>query len=88
MRKEDIDIRLHDNRVLSISGERRAERTEQGERWHRTERSYGSFHRAFRLPENADLDKISAACEHGVLTVTVPKKPTPPEKEAKRIDVQ
>lgn len=43
------------------------------DKWHRMERSRGNFYRKFKLPENAEVERVSAAMEDGVLTVTVPK---------------
>eukprot|EP00899_Mesostigma_viride_P012380 jgi/Mesvir1/21142/Mv14190-RA.1 len=73
MRKEDVRVRL-DGRMLSISGERARERIEDNERFHLVERTSGRFERQFKLPQNADLEKIQAKCEEGVLTVHVPKR--------------
>lgn len=87
LKLDEIDVRVHDGRVLSISGERKAERKEETDRWHRRERAYGRFQRIFRLPEGANVDKISASCDSGVLTVTVPKLPAPAKPEPKRISV-
>lgn len=87
LRKEDININV-DNGMLQISGERKAEKKEENERWHRVERSYGSFYRSFRLPEEAVADKITARCDNGVLTVEVPKTARPERPQAKRITVQ
>jgi len=52
------------------------------------ERRVGKFMRKFVLPENADGDKVSAVCQDGVLTVTVPKLPPPEPKKPKTIEVK
>ncbi|EXB30484.1 hypothetical protein L484_006034 [Morus notabilis] len=82
LRKEEVKVEVEDDRVLQISGERKTENEDKGDTWHRVERSSGKFLRRFRLPENAKIDRVSAAMENGVLTVTVPKE------EVKRPDVR
>ncbi|MED6193096.1 hypothetical protein PIB30_015749 [Stylosanthes scabra] len=74
LKKEEVKVEIEDDRVLRISGERNRESEERNDTWHRVERSSGRFERSFRLPENAMVDKVKAAMEDGVLTVTVPKK--------------
>lgn len=86
LRKEDINIHV-DKGVLHVSGKREFEKKEENEKWHRVERSYGSFHRSFRLPENVKESDIAANCENGVLTVTVPKEKKQ-EPAVRRIAVQ
>jgi HSP20 family protein len=68
----DVSVTFEDG-VLTVSGKREisSERSEQT--YHRIERSYGSFARSLRLPRTADGEKIEAAFDKGVLTVTVPK---------------
>jgi HSP20 family protein len=70
---KDIDIRM-ENGTLTIKGERNLERQDNGNGFHRLERSYGSFARSFSLPESVDPEKIKADYRNGVLTVTMPKK--------------
>jgi len=70
--------------VLTVSGEKRREHTEESEGVFRAERTYGAFSRKFSLPEEVDGDKIEAAYKDGVLTITLPKKP---EVAPKRIAV-
>ena len=60
--------------ILSIKGERSAEKSEQNGRFTRVERAHGSFHRRFTLPDSADADNISATGKHGVLEIVIPKK--------------
>ncbi|KAL6847855.1 hypothetical protein ACP4OV_021983 [Aristida adscensionis] len=74
VRKEDAKVEVEDGGVLAISGERRREEAGEGEAWRVVERSSGRFRRRFRLPRGARLDRVSAAMEDGVLTVTVPKE--------------
>ncbi|KAJ7294465.1 hypothetical protein O6H91_12G072000 [Diphasiastrum complanatum] len=86
LKKEEIKVQVEDGRTLQISGERKKEEVEKTDKWHRVERSRGSFLRRFRLPENAKVDEVKAKVEDGVLTITVPKveKPKP---EVKAIDI-
>lgn len=72
VKKEDIKVSI-DNNMLRIEGERRQEKEEKGKKWHRVERSYGSFLRTFTLPENADGSKMSAEYKNGMLNVHLPK---------------
>ena len=70
---EDIDIRL-ENGTLTLKGERKFEKVENGKGYHRIERGYGSFARAFTLPDTLDAEKVRADYKAGVLTVVLPKK--------------
>jgi HSP20 family protein len=70
--KDDINITLENN-VLRLSGERKFEKEVQKESYHRIERTYGAFSRAFALPQQVDADGVQAAFENGILTITVPK---------------
>src|SRR6266516_2004310 len=71
MRKEDIEISLHDG-TLTISGERKSQ-TSNGEKAERTERYIGRFPRSITLPARVDGKKLSATYRDGILTVTLPK---------------
>jgi len=71
---KDIDIRVEGN-VLTVKGEKKLDREEKRETFHRTERYYGGFSRSFSLPTTVDPDKIHAEIKNGVLTITVPQKP-------------
>jgi len=77
--EKDIKLSLENN-VLSIAGEKKAEREEKKKDYVVSERSYGSFKRAFTLPENVDPEKIAAKFEKGVLKVTLPKTTPSPAK--------
>lgn len=70
---EDINIEV-ENGTLSISGSRTYQSDESKGGYHRQERSYGAFHRAFVLPETVDIDQVSASLDNGVLSVVLPKK--------------
>ena len=68
----DIDVSVTGNR-LQISGKREAEKEDRGDTYYTYERTYGSFSRAFTLPDSADAGKINADLRDGVLTVVAPK---------------
>jgi HSP20 family protein len=72
MKKEDIDISLH-NGVLSLAGERRDEAKYQEAETYRSERFLGRFHRTLTLPVEVDAEKVKATYKDGVLTITLPK---------------
>jgi HSP20 family protein len=82
--KEDIKVSVK-NDVLSISGEKKHEKTEEKENVHRVERSYGYFKRSVVLPVEVDSAKVKAAFKDGVLTVTLPKIES---KKVKEIPIQ
>ena len=69
---KDIEITM-DNGVLTIKGERSAEKEEDKDGYRRVERSRGTFYRRFSLPDTANADKIEATGKHGVLEVSIPK---------------
>jgi HSP20 family protein len=71
MRREDIQISLHDG-TLTISGERKRE-SSNGEKAERTERYIGTFRRSITLPARVDANKVTATYRDGILTVTLPK---------------
>ncbi|MBC7164407.1 MAG: Hsp20/alpha crystallin family protein [Roseovarius sp.] len=71
--ESDIDISVHDG-VVTIKGEKSAAREEEGETWFFSERQYGSFSRSFRLPADADGDKVEAHLKDGILRMTIPKR--------------
>lgn len=73
VKEEEIDISV-DNDVMTISGSRTAEEKKENETYYLYERQYGSFSRSFRLPAHTDSSKIEAHLEHGVLTMSIPKK--------------
>ena len=72
MKKEDIEISLHDN-VLSLSGERKEEQKHHQGEIHRSERFVGKFQRTFSLPTPVEAEKVKASYKDGILTVTLPK---------------
>jgi HSP20 family protein len=72
MKKDQMELSLHDN-TLTISGERKAERTETNGDASRSERFFGRFQRTVTLPKPVDASKINARYKDGILTVTLPK---------------
>jgi HSP20 family protein len=70
--KEDVRVNIEDG-MLIMSGERKQEKEEKGKKFHRIERSYGSFMRSFRLPDNVDETAVKAEFKDGMLNVTLPK---------------
>jgi len=72
VKKEDIAVELNDN-TLTIKGERNFQKEEEGETFHRVERSYGSFTRAFTLSCPVEREKIEANYKDGVLSLRLPK---------------
>ncbi len=86
MNADDIDISMTGN-TLTIKGEKKSEEEEKGERYYRSERSYGSFRRSIPLPEVVEQDKIEATYKNGVLKVTLPKSPKA-QKGTKKIEIK
>jgi HSP20 family protein len=72
MEQKDIQISLQES-LLTIKGEKKQEKEEKDEHYHRVERSYGAFTRSLRLPVAVDAGKVTATVKSGVLTVTLPK---------------
>lgn len=72
IKKEDVKVTVEDG-VLTILGERRQEKEEKGKKYHRVERSYGSFVRSFTLPESVDEGAVKAEYKDGVLNLHLPK---------------
>lgn len=70
--KEDVKVAV-ENGVITLSGERRQEKEDKSEKFHRVERFYGSFVRSFALPDNADAQHIKAESKDGTLLISIPK---------------
>lgn len=83
---KDIDVSI-ENGYITIKGERKNELKNKDDGYTRIERSHGSFYRRFNLPENADLDNISATSKKGVLQIKVNKVAVSTPKKVK-IDIQ
>jgi HSP20 family protein len=80
----DVSIELEDN-VLTVAGERKAEREDKEEGFYRMERSFGQFRRSLTLPEGVDADQIAATFDKGVLEVRIPK---PEERKPRRVAIR
>ena len=83
MERKDIELTLENN-VLTLKGERRFEKEGKDENYHRIERSYGSFSRAFSIPAMVDEKVIKADYKEGVLAIILPKKE---KARAKQINI-
>ena len=84
LEEKDVQINVADN-ILTIRGEKKAEKEEKDKQYHRVERSYGAFSRSLELPPGVNADAIKASIAKGVLTVTVPK---PAAAQTKKIEVK
>jgi len=73
LERKDVEVVMDEN-ALTIRGERKLEREDKREYYHRIECAYGVFHRSFQLPTTIDHDKIRAEMRNGVLYVHVPKR--------------
>ena len=82
--QKDIEVRIEDN-TLTLKGERKHESDVKKENYHRIERYFGTFQRSFSLPATIRQENVSAICEKGVLTITLPKKE---ETKPKQINIQ
>lgn len=71
--EKDLDVTVTGNRLV-VSGRREAEEEQTGETWYACERSYGSFTRAFTLPEGVDGENVRAHLDKGVLMLHIPKR--------------
>jgi len=80
VRKENVKVTM-ENGILSISGERKFEKEEKGKKYHRIERSFGSFLRSFDLPDDADATKVDAKFSDGILNVHVAKSESAQPKQ-------
>jgi HSP20 family protein len=84
MKQDDLDIQLENN-TLTVRGERKLEKEEKEENFHRIERRYGSFYRAFTIPSTVNPDSVKADYDAGVLRVQLEKRA---EAKPKQIKVQ
>jgi len=84
LEEKDVQINVADN-LLTIKGEKKAEKEQKDKNYRLVERSYGSFERTLELPEGVNADVIKANISKGVLKVTVPK---PAPAQAKKVEVK
>lgn len=84
MKPEDVNISIENN-VLTIHGERKFEKKDEGDNFHRVERSYGNFTRSFTLPPTISSENANAEFENGVLRLTLAKRE---EAKPRRIEIK
>ena len=84
MKPEDVHISIENN-VLTIHGERRFEKKDEQDNFHRVERSYGSFTRSFTLPPTVSSENVDAVFDNGVLRLTMAKRE---EAKPRRIEIK
>ncbi|MBI1171383.1 Hsp20 family protein [bacterium] len=84
--EKQVEVKLSDG-VMTIKGEKSAERVEDQADFHLRERSYGAFQRSFRVPSGVEGDKIQASFENGVLKVSLPKSAAT-QQTARKIEVK
>jgi HSP20 family protein len=84
MSREDFDLSIENN-VITLRGERRFEKKEDTDNYHRVERAYGSFTRSFTMPNTITGEGATADYRNGVLRVTIPKRE---DTKARRIEVK
>ena len=80
--EKDLDIRVENN-TLTVKGERKFEKEEKEENFHRIERRYGTFYRSFTLPSTVDSEHIDASYNAGILKLELNKKPEAQPKQIK-----
>jgi HSP20 family protein len=83
MNRDDFDLSIESN-VLTLKGERKFEKKNEGDNYHRIERAYGSFTRSFTLPSTVTSENAKADFNNGVLTITMPKRE---ETKARKIEI-
>jgi HSP20 family protein len=84
MKSEDVELSIENN-VVTIRGERKFEKKEEKDNYHRVERSYGSFTRSFTLPRTVTGEDAQAEFQNGLLKVTLPKRE---EAKARKIEIK
>jgi HSP20 family protein len=84
LKPEDVEISIENN-VLTLHGERKFEKKNEGDNFHRVERSYGSFTRSFTLPPTVNSEDATAEFENGILRLTLAKRE---EAKPRRIEIK
>lgn len=84
IKADDVDISIENN-ILTIHGERKFEKKDEGDNFHRVERSYGSFTRSFTLPPTVSSENARAEFENGILRLTLAKRE---EAKPRRIEIK
>jgi HSP20 family protein len=84
--EKDIDLSVTKD-TLTIKGEKKEEKEDNGKDYYRMERSYGSFYRTIPLPTEVETDKISASYKKGILKIRIPKSAKALE-EKKKISIK
>jgi HSP20 family protein len=84
LEEKDVQVNVADN-VLTIKGEKKAEKEQKDKNYRMFERSYGSFYRTLDLPDGINPDNIKATLSNGVLKVTVPK---PAPAQVKKVEIK
>lgn len=84
--ESDIDVSVHEG-MVTVKGEKTSRREEKGETWFFSERQYGAFSRSFRLPNDADGERLEAHLKDGVLAITVPKR-GPEAPSARKVEIK
>jgi HSP20 family protein len=74
VQKENIKLTVNDDKILTISGEKKEQKVDKSENYVKKEIFYGSFKKMIQLPDNAEIDKLSTEFKDGILTITIPKK--------------
>ena len=86
VKAEDVDVSTHDNSLI-VRGEKRFEHEESGRSFFFSEREYGAFQRTFRLPPDADCERIDATFKDGVLSLKIAKR-APAQPAGRKIEVR
>jgi HSP20 family protein len=83
MNREDIHLTFENN-VLTLSGERRFEKKDEADNYHRVECSYGTFTRSFAVQQTESIEGVTAEYDNGILRIDLPKRE---EVKARRIEI-